>query len=117
VRADPGALRQILLNLLDNAVKYGPREQTVRVRTERNNGRTRIVVDDQGPGIPVEDRERVWEGYFRLQRESRLAVAGSGIGLAVVRSLASEMGGQTWVEDADTGGARFIVEFETGEES
>ena len=117
VRADQSALRQILLNLLDNAVKYGPREQTVRVGAERHNGRTRIVVDDQGPGIPFEDRERIWEGYFRLQRESRLAVAGSGIGLAVVRSLASEMGGKTWVEDADAGGARFIVELDTGEES
>ena len=116
VRADQSALRQILLNLLDNAVKYGPRDQTVRVGAERHNGRTRIVVDDQGPGIPFEDRERVWEGYFRLQRESRLAVAGSGIGLAVVRSLASEMGGRTWIEDADAGGARFIVELDTGDE-
>lgn len=116
VRADQSALRQILLNLLDNAVKYGPREQTIRVSAERQNGRTRIVVDDQGPGIPVEDRERVWEGYFRLQRETRLAVAGSGIGLAVVRSLATEMGGKTWIEDADTGGARFVVELATGDE-
>jgi signal transduction histidine kinase len=114
VRADQSALRQILLNLLDNAVKYGPREQTVRVGTERHNGKTRIVVDDQGPGIPFEDRERVWEGYFRLQREARHAVAGSGIGLAVVRSLASEMGGRAWIEDADTGGARFIVELDNG---
>jgi signal transduction histidine kinase len=75
------------------------------------------VVDDQGPGIPVEDRERVWVGYFRLQRETRLAVAGSGIGLAVVRSLATEMGGKTWIEDADTGGARFVVELATGDET
>ena len=116
VRADPSALRQILLNLLDNAVKYGPRDQTIRVSAQRHNGRTRILVDDQGPGIPFEDRERVWEGYFRLQRESRLAVAGSGIGLAVVRSLASEMGGETWIEDADTGGSRFVVELDTGDE-
>ena len=117
VRADQSALRQILLNLLDNAVKYGPREQTILVSAERQNGRTRIVVDDQGPGIPVEDRERVWEGYFRLQRESRLAVAGSGIGLAVVRSLAADMGGKTWIEDAATGGARFVVELATGDET
>lgn len=117
VRADQSALRQILLNLLDNAVKYGPREQTIRVGAERQNGRTRIVVEDQGPGIPQEDRERVWEGYFRLQRESRLAVAGSGIGLAVVRSLATEMGGKTWIEDSATGGARFVVELDTGGEN
>jgi signal transduction histidine kinase len=116
VRADQSALRQILLNLLDNAVKYGPRQQTVRVGAKRQNGRTMILVDDQGPGIPFDDRERVWEGYFRLQRDSRVAVAGSGIGLAVVRSLATEMGGKTWIEDADTGGARFVVELDSGDE-
>ncbi|HEX6107299.1 MAG TPA: HAMP domain-containing sensor histidine kinase [Gemmatimonadales bacterium] len=110
VRADPSALRQILLNLLDNAVKYGPRGQTVRVAAAVLNGRTRIAVDDQGPGIPLADRHRVWQGYYRLQRETRSAVAGSGIGLAVVRSLASEMSGRTWVEDTETGGARFVVE-------
>ena len=110
VRADSSALRQILLNLLDNAVKYGPRGQTVSVAAQVLNGKTRIAVDDQGPGIPLADRDRVWQGYYRLQRESRSAVAGSGIGLAVVRSLTSEMGGRAWVEDTDTGGARFVVE-------
>jgi len=113
VQGDPSALRQILLNLLDNAVKYGPREQTVSVVARTLNGRTRILVDDQGPGIPVEDRERVWKGFYRLHRESRSAVAGSGIGLAVVRSLASDMGGNTWVEETDTGGARFVVELDS----
>jgi signal transduction histidine kinase len=113
VHADPSALRQILLNLLDNAVKYGPREQTVSVAARCLNGRVRILVDDQGPGIPREDRERVWKGFYRLQRESRSAVAGSGIGLAVVRSLAGDMGGSTWVEKTDTGGARFIVELDS----
>jgi signal transduction histidine kinase len=113
VQADPSALRQILLNLLDNAVKYGPREQTVSVAARPLNGRTRLMVDDQGPGIPKEDRERVWKGFYRLQRESRSAVAGSGIGLAVVRSLATEMGGSAWVEETDTGGARFVVELDS----
>jgi signal transduction histidine kinase len=113
VQADPSALRQILLNLLDNAVKYGPKEQTVSVAARPLNGRVRILVDDQGAGIPMEDRERVWKGFYRLHRESRSAVAGSGIGLAVVRSLAGDMGGSTWVEETDTGGARFIVELDS----
>jgi len=115
VRADPSALRQILLNLLDNAVKYGPRGQTVSVAAQRVDGRTRIAVEDQGPGIPLEDRERVWKGYYRLQREARSAVAGSGIGLAVVHSLAADLGGRSWVEDSDTGGARFVVELDSGD--
>jgi signal transduction histidine kinase len=72
-------------------------------------------VDDQGPGVPPEERERVWEAYYRLQRETASAVAGSGIGLTVVRSLAAEMGGRAWVEEADAGGARFVVELASGE--
>ena len=118
VSADRSALRQILLNLLDNAVKYGPPGQTVRVDAQAaaDAGRTRIAVEDQGPGVPLEDRERVWEGYYRLRREARSAVAGSGIGLAVVRSLVSELGGTAWVEDAPAGGARFVVELAAGAE-
>jgi signal transduction histidine kinase len=114
VRADRSALRQILLNLLDNAVKYGPRGQTVRVDARTLNGRTRLTVDDQGPGIPARERDRVWEGFYRLPREAHSAVAGSGVGLAVVRSLVADMGGRAWIEDADAGGARFVVELETG---
>jgi signal transduction histidine kinase len=116
VLADRSALRQILLNLLDNAIKYGPRAQTVSIEAHRDNGRTRIQVDDQGPGIPRDDRERVWDGYYRLGREARSAVAGSGIGLAVVRSLATDLNGKTWIEDSDTGGARFVVELATSGE-
>jgi two-component system OmpR family sensor kinase len=63
----------------------------------------------------VDDRERVWKGFYRLQRESRSAVAGSGIGLAVVRSLAADMGGRTWIEETDTGGARFVVDLKTAD--
>ena len=114
VAADRSALRQILLNLLDNAVKYGPRGQTVRVEAGAHDGRTRITVDDQGPGVPRDDRERVWDGYYRLRREAHSGVAGSGIGLAVVRSLVTELGGTAWIEDADAGGARFVVELAAG---
>jgi signal transduction histidine kinase len=114
VRADAGALRQVLLNLLDNAVKYGPRGQTVRVDAFAVNGSTRIVVDDQGPGIPPDDRDRIWQGYYRLPREAGTAVAGSGIGLAVVRSLMADMQGKAWVEDTESGGARFVVELGSG---
>ena len=114
VLGDRNALRQILLNLLDNAVKYGPKGQTVSVSAVGENGKTRIMVEDQGPGIPLEDRERVWDGYYRLQRERQSAVAGSGIGLAVVRSLTDEMEGRAWIEDTDTGGSRFVIELTSG---
>ncbi|HWC72312.1 MAG TPA: HAMP domain-containing sensor histidine kinase, partial [Gemmatimonadales bacterium] len=88
VPADPGAVRQMLLNLLDNAVKYGPAGQEVRIGALRDNGAARLWVDDGGPGIPRADRERVWDRFWRLERDRGSAVAGSGIGLAVVRELA-----------------------------
>src|SRR5207245_2769518 len=89
VTADPGAVRQMLLNLLDNAVKYGPTGQDVRIGATRETGVAKLWVDDGGPGIPRADRERVWERFWRLERDRESAVAGSGIGLAVVRELAT----------------------------
>ena len=108
---DPGAMRQMLLNLLDNAVKYGPTGQTVTVGVAAGpNGAARLWVDDCGPGVPRPDRERVWDRFWRLERDRGSAVAGSGIGLAVVRELAGLHHGRTWVEDAESGGSRFVVE-------
>ncbi len=108
-RVDPGALRQILLNLLDNAVKYGPQGSTIQVSLERVPGSARILVEDRGPGVPAGSRDRVWERFARLDRDIRSSVAGSGIGLAIVRELVVAQGGRCWVEDAG-GGARFVVE-------
>lgn len=108
--ADPALLRQMLINLLDNAVKYGPPGQTVTLWTERTDGRVRIRVSDQGPGVPVADRERIWEAYHRLARDANGPVGGSGIGLALVRELALRHGGGVRVEDAPGGGATFILE-------
>jgi signal transduction histidine kinase len=107
---DAGALRQILLNLLDNAVKYGPLGQQVRVVLERSGkGAARIIVEDQGPGIPRERRDRVWKPFYRLERDAGSAVAGSGIGLSVVRDLVQQHGGRVCIEDAKVG-ARVVVE-------
>ena len=108
--ADQGAFRQILINLLENAVKYGPAGQTVRVRLRRAGGAARLEVEDRGPGIPAKDRERIWAAFQRLDRDVNSAVAGSGIGLSVVRELAERHGGRAWVEDGAQGGACFVVE-------
>ncbi len=108
---DADTIRQILVNLLDNAVKYGPVTQTICVELTHRPGWIRLAVADEGPGIPREDRERIWGGYYRLDRERKSAIAGTGIGLAVVRELAALQGGRTWVERNNGSGARFIVEF------
>src|SRR5439155_11579626 len=85
---DADALRQMLINLLDNAVKYGPEGQRIAVALAAENGSARVLVDDEGPGVPAGDRERIWERFWRLQGDRGSAVAGTGIGLAVVRELA-----------------------------
>ncbi|MEO8578320.1 MAG: HAMP domain-containing sensor histidine kinase [Gemmatimonadales bacterium] len=110
-RVDPRALRQIVLNLLDNAVKYGPLGQTVNVTLSGTNDRVVIKVEDKGPGVPKGEREKIWDPYVRLSRETESAAGGSGIGLSIVRELVRLHEGSSRVEDAEGGGARFVVEF------
>jgi signal transduction histidine kinase len=109
---DRGAIRQVLINLLDNAVKYGPSGQTIAVGLERSGdgGWARIWVEDEGPGIPAAERTTIWEAFHRLERDSNSAVAGNGIGLALVRTLTLAHGGRVSVDDGARGGSRFVVE-------
>jgi signal transduction histidine kinase len=107
---DRDALRQVILNLLDNAVKYGPPGQTITVGSEVVGERVRVWVEDEGPGIPRDERLRVWEPYVRLNREAESVTGGSGIGLAVVRELVTLHGGRTRAESAPGGGARLVIE-------
>jgi signal transduction histidine kinase len=71
----------------------------------------RLWVDDEGPGIPKAQRQRVFEPFYRSPEHVSARVAGSGIGLAVVRELAALLGGTAWAEESPGGGARLIVEF------
>ncbi|HUG26856.1 MAG TPA: HAMP domain-containing sensor histidine kinase [Gemmatimonadales bacterium] len=105
------SIGRVLRNLIENALKYGPQGQTVRLTISRSGTAARVVIDDQGPGIPREARTRIWEPYYRLDRDHGAPVGGSGLGLAVVAGLMSQLGGQVWVEEAPGGGARMIVEF------
>ena len=109
-RADRDALRQVLLNLLDNAVKYGPVGQTITFGTRMApDGRAQVWVDDQGSGIAARDKARVWEPFRRLDRAVEAGISGNGIGLAVVRELVVAQGGSVSVLDAPGGGASFVV--------
>ena len=107
LRAD--TLRHILINLLDNAVKYGPTGQTVRVTLDRRGGDLLLTVDDEGPGVPAREREEIWRAFTR--GGASVAKGGSGIGLSIVREMTEQHGGRCWVEAAPSGqGARFVVE-------
>jgi signal transduction histidine kinase len=111
-RVDGPLIRQALLNLLDNAVKYGPSGQTISLGVEHMESmdRARLYVEDQGPGIPEDQRSRIWEPYFRLAAHRESAVAGSGIGLSVVRQVARAHGADLGVEKGSSGGARFVLD-------
>jgi signal transduction histidine kinase len=104
---DPAALHQIVINLLDNAVKYGG-TGPITVRALLRESRARIEVEDAGLGVPVAQRLRIWEPFVRLQPAAD--VPGSGIGLAVVKELVAAHGGECFVEEATGGGSRFAVE-------
>jgi signal transduction histidine kinase len=110
-RVEPGAVRQVLLNLLDNAVKYGKPGGVVRVAIAAAGASgARIEVRDEGPGVAPRERERIFGPFERGAEATTRAAGGSGIGLTIVREIAIAHGGSARVETADGGGARFVVE-------
>ena len=115
VSADSAMIRQMLLNLLDNAVKYGPRGQTIGVRVVVEPENVRIEVSDEGPGISPADRERIWKRFWRSESARAAGVTGTGVGLAIVRDLVELHGGRAFAEVARGGGARIVLELPRAE--
>ncbi|MBS1837647.1 MAG: hypothetical protein JST64_08110, partial [Actinobacteria bacterium] len=106
------ALTRIVTNLLDNARRY--RRSRSGVTATFEGGALVIRVDDDGPGIAVEDRARIFEPFTRLD-EARVAEEGTGLGLAIVQELASASGGSVEVDTSELGGASFTVRLPTGQ--
>ncbi len=106
---DPSAIRQIVLNLLDNAVKYGGSGQVITVGLTFTETECRIDVIDQGTGIPVDERARVWERFWRSDSARRSGVTGTGVGLAIVNDLVRLHEGTASVASSPTGGACIVI--------
>jgi two-component system osmolarity sensor histidine kinase EnvZ len=104
VRGDALAIRRAVINLIANAAQYAPH---VWVHISAGGGMARIVVDDDGPGIPEADRERIFQPFLRLEPSRNRDSGGAGLGLAIVRKVADDHGGVASVAEAPTGGARF----------
>ncbi len=107
VEADPRLLARALSNLLRNAQKYAA--ATIRLSAAREAGRLIIAVEDDGPGIPEEERERIFEPFYRLDRSRDRATGGFGLGLAIARKAVLLHGGNLTVEQSALGGARFTL--------
>jgi PAS domain S-box-containing protein len=110
VAADPDKVRQVLSNLVDNAVKYSPAGGGVEVRIEGDERVVRFVVEDEGLGIPAGDRDRVFEKFYRLDPDLNRGVGGTGLGLYICRELVRRMDGWIWIEERTPRGSRLVVE-------
>lgn len=115
VAADPEKLRQVLGNLIDNAVKYSPGGGLVQISVEGRGRRVRFTVADEGIGIPPEESERIFEKFYRLDPDLLQGVGGTGLGLYISRELVRRMGGVIWVESQLGEGSTFYVELPRAE--
>ena len=104
-----GAIRQILVNVLDNAAKYGPIGQTITIGVRKEGGIVRLWVDDSGPGIPASQRENVWKAFFRIGGTVDDSTGGAGLGLSIVRDLATAMDARAELSESPGGGTRFTL--------
>ncbi|HUI36273.1 MAG TPA: ATP-binding protein [Gaiellaceae bacterium] len=110
ISCDENKLRQVLVNLVDNAVKYSPGGGRVELRVRNGDGSCVIDVVDEGLGIPPGERERIFEKFYRLDPEQTHGVGGSGLGLYIVRELVERMDGRLSVESELGKGSRFTLE-------
>jgi two-component system, OmpR family, phosphate regulon sensor histidine kinase PhoR len=116
VAADRGQLRQVLVNLVDNAVKYSPDGGPVEVALEAEGQAMRFAVRDCGLGIPEGERARIFEKFYRLDPNMTRGIGGTGLGLYICRELVRRVDGRIWVEPNDGPGSTFVVEIPLAEQ-
>jgi len=110
VKAEAGALVQVLNNLVDNAIRHIPESCVVEVRALlEDTGTCRIEVQDNGPGIESRHRHRLFERFYRVDPGRSRAAGGTGLGLSIVRHLAESMGGSVHLESPESGGCCFVL--------
>lgn len=110
IAGDEGRLAQVLTNLLDNAVKYTPEQGTITVTARSLPDRmVELAVTDTGLGIPEQDRPRVFERFYRVDKARSRELGGTGLGLAIAKHIVEGHGGQVWVEAHTPKGSRFVV--------
>ena len=121
VRVDERAMAEVIYTLLDNAAKYSLPDSSIRVQARSgHDGTVKLMVEDEGPGIPADLRERVFDKFFRAMRDgdaSGIKPPGTGMGLAIAKGIVEAHGGRIWIEDASHGrpGTNAVVVLPTGD--
>ena len=117
VYGDAGRTRQVLSNLVENAVKYSPEDSRIEIGVDAHGEHVRFSVSDEGLGIPLTEQERIFEKFYRLDPHHRRGVSGSGLGLYICRELVRSMNGRIYVESDLGRGATFAFELPVAEPS
>jgi signal transduction histidine kinase len=110
VSGDPDKVRQVLVNLVDNAAKYSPEGGVVEVRLHRRGSVVRFSVHDEGLGIPAGEQRRIFEKFYRVDPNLSRGIGGTGLGLYICRELVRRMDGTIWVESQEGEGSTFTFE-------
>ena len=118
IKVDEQAIAEVIYTLVDNAAKYSPPSSPIQIRTAVGpDNNLQLSVEDHGPGLPAEIRERVFEKFFRAMRDGDAGdrkLSGTGMGLAIARGIVEAHGGKIWIEDAEGHtGAKFVIAIPT----
>jgi signal transduction histidine kinase len=117
ILCDEDKLRQVLLNLVENAIKYSPEGGRIAIGISTTSTHARLTVSDQGLGIPITEKERIFEKFYRLDPALTRGVGGNGLGLYIARELVKRMGGSLTVQSVPDEGSTFTIQLPTGRES
>jgi PAS domain S-box-containing protein len=116
VAADEGQLRQVLVNLVDNAIRYSPEGGDIRITLELSDGYVRFAISDEGLGIPPSEQKRIFEKFYRVDPHMQRGIGGTGLGLYISRELVRRVEGRIWVAPNGGRGSVFYVEIPVARE-
>ena len=112
IEVDKNYLIQTLENVLSNAIKFSPKNTRIKISTDKIDGKVRISVEDEGPGISAKDMKHLFERYTKLSAKPTNNEASSGLGLSIAKKYMETMNGKIWCESNEGKGAKFILEFD-----
>lgn len=115
IRMDKGKIEQVILNLLDNALKYSPKEGKIKIAAFEQGNFIKVAVDDEGPGIKEHEREKVFDAFYRTPSDSTQKIKGLGIGLYICKGIIEAHGGRIWIEEKEGRGTRVAFTLPKGD--